>query len=151
MPSDRTIRDRRQDAILQILHDRTEPIREQKELVQILEEMGFKSTQSSISRDLRDLGVYRQDGEYHLPEETEVGYGLEDLQRFVRRAATAGPHQVLLVTKEDAAGLVARIIEESQWPEVVGTLPSAHDKVLVLVESLGHQNRFLKRFKTFLF
>jgi len=150
MPSDRSVRDRRQDMILQILFERVEPIREQRELVEILEERGFKVTQSSISRDLRDLGVYRMEGQYHLPAETEVGHGLDDLERFLRRGQTAGPFQLLLTTQPEAAGLVARIIDDSQWPEVVGALSSASDKVLVLTESLGQQNRLLKRLKAFM-
>jgi transcriptional regulator of arginine metabolism len=150
MPADRTTRDRRQEAILKLLNDRTEPIREQRELVQLLEELGFKVTQSSISRDLRDLGVYRENGQYHLPAEAEVGFGLEEFQKLVQEAVTAGPFQILLTTWPDAAGRVARIIDESGWPEVVGTLPSVNDKVLVLTESLGHQNRLLKRLGHFL-
>jgi transcriptional regulator of arginine metabolism len=149
MPSDRVTRELRREAILMILQ-RTEPIREQKELVELLTQVGLQATQSSVSRDLRDLGVYREGGQYHLPPETDVGHGLEELAKLLEEAATAGPFQILLTTQEDAAGRVARIIDNSQWPEVAGTLPSANNKVLVLTEGQSHQNRLMKRLGHFM-
>jgi arginine repressor len=49
MPRDRNVRERRREAIVQILSER-EVVKEQKELVERLKEMGFVATQSSISR-----------------------------------------------------------------------------------------------------
>ena len=41
-------------------------ITSQQELVELLAEMGIRATQSSISRDLQDLGVKRVKGRYVL-------------------------------------------------------------------------------------
>jgi CRP-like cAMP-binding protein len=62
-----------------------------KELVRRLREEGHEVTQSSISRDLRDLGVLKAGGRYLPPE--DGNRSLDDfgtLRQFVRGVATAG-------------------------------------------------------------
>ena len=45
----------RRTAILRIIREST--VRNQEELVKVLRKHGFDATQSSVSRDLRELGV----------------------------------------------------------------------------------------------
>ncbi|MEO6195918.1 MAG: hypothetical protein ABIS20_23105, partial [Thermoanaerobaculia bacterium] len=68
MSRDPKVRASRHKAIQELFEQGLE-IREQKELVQHLYRLGFDVTQSSISRDLRDLGAFRRNGLYQLPGE----------------------------------------------------------------------------------
>lgn len=74
----------RREAILRIL--RGAPVRKQDELVRLLREAGHDVTQSSVSRDLRELGVLKASGRY-LPPSEESSRTLDDfdtLRQFVR-------------------------------------------------------------------
>src|SRR5712671_2254792 len=55
----------RRGAIVRILRDGL--VRKQTDLVRLLKKEGHGATQSSISRDLRDLGVLKASGRYVLP------------------------------------------------------------------------------------
>jgi len=55
----------RQSAIMRILRDGL--VRRQEDLVRLLKQEGHQVTQSSISRDLRNLGVLKASGRYVLP------------------------------------------------------------------------------------
>ena len=63
MPPDQEQRDIRQTEILSLLQSHN--VRNQGDLVDLLEQKGIKATQSSISRDLRALGVGWIGGRYY--------------------------------------------------------------------------------------
>ena len=79
----------RRDAILRIL--RGTPVRKQDELVRLLRREGHEVTQSSISRDLRELGVLKASGRYLPPTALAVNThsDFHMLRQFVRSIATA--------------------------------------------------------------
>ena len=58
-------REARRSAIVRLL--RSAPVRRQQELVRLLKREGHAATQSSISRDLRELGVLKHSDGYVLP------------------------------------------------------------------------------------
>ena len=55
----------RQQKILDLI--RAKPIGTQEDLRTMLERAGVAATQSSVSRDLEELGVVKQHGHYTLP------------------------------------------------------------------------------------
>src|ERR671919_2612050 len=55
----------RQQQILSLI--RAKPVGTQEDLRTLLERSGVPSTQSSVSRDLEELGVVKQHGHYTLP------------------------------------------------------------------------------------
>jgi len=150
MPSDREIRDRRREAIREILlHG--EPVSQQGDLVLRLEARGFAATQSNVSRDLRDIGAVRRDGVYQIPswaDETDESDFLE-VARFVQTVKTAGPYMMLLVTEPGAGPVVARTIELDLWEGLVGT-HAAHDSVLLLTDHAFWQRIVYDRLKFYL-
>ena len=81
----------RRDAIVRILRDGL--VRKQDDLVRLLKRDGHEVTQSSISRDLRDLGVLKARGRYVLPpdEVTRANGDFGTLAQFVREIRRAGP------------------------------------------------------------
>jgi transcriptional regulator of arginine metabolism len=128
---------------------RHKAIRNQTELQQLLEGRGMLATQSSISRDLRDLGVRRVKGVYVLKPSREAGWSFDDVIELVEMVTRAGPYTTILQTVPDAARLVARTLEETGWDEVAGTV--ADEKtIFVATRSEEEQDRLFDRFKKYL-
>jgi arginine repressor len=146
MPRSLTERDQRRAAIAEILtREKGQGIREQKNLLAELRQIGFQVTLSSVSRDLRDMGVYRDNGRYVLPPAATVGPDVAAFFRNVRKVDAIGPYQTLITTNPNAAALIAQAIDDARWPEVGGTFPSANEKILVLTGERKSQERFLRR------
>jgi transcriptional regulator of arginine metabolism len=135
----------RHSAILRIL--RAAPVRKQDELVHRLREEGHEVTQSSISRDLRDLGVLKAGGRYLPPE--DGNRSLDDfgtLRQFVRGVATAGSALTVLRTTIGAAQSVAIAIDKAAWPEVVGTI-SGDDTIFIATDTAAAQVTLVARLR----
>ena len=136
----------RREAILRIL--RGAPVRKQDELVRLLREAGHDVTQSSVSRDLRELGVLKASGRY-LPPSEESSRTLDDfdtLRQFVRGVATAGAALTVLRTTIGAAQSVAIAIDKAAWPEVVGTI-SGDDTIFIATDSGAAQTALVARLR----
>ncbi len=137
----------RRTAILRIL--RGSPVRKQDELVRLLRREGHDATQSSISRDLRDLGVLKASGRY-LPPTAESGRTNSDfdtLRQFVRSVATAGAALTVLRTTIGAAQSVAAAIDKAEWPEVVGTI-SGDDTIFLATDTGRAQAQVVERLRS---
>ena len=136
----------RRGAILRIL--RAGLVRKQSDLVRLLKKEGHEATQSSISRDLRDLGVLKASGRYVLPPE-EVSRANGDfatLAQFVRELRPAGASITVLRTTIGAAQSVAVAIDKVQWPEVAGTL-SGDDTIFIATATLRDQQALIERLR----
>jgi transcriptional regulator of arginine metabolism len=151
MPSDHEHREARQREILAILG--AEKVTSQVDLVERLRERGVLATQSSVSRDLRDLGVGWIGGRYTLPAEREErgdrDPGVAEIAHFLRGARPAGPHLAVVFTMAGAAQAVGIALDRAGWPELVGTM-AGDDTVFVATASAGDQKRFLRRLESFL-
>src|ERR1700730_9103500 len=79
--------------------------RKQADLVRLLKKEGHGAPQSSISRDLRDLGVLKASGRYVLPadEVTRANGDFGALAQFVRQLRPGGPSITVLRTTIRAA------------------------------------------------
>jgi transcriptional regulator of arginine metabolism len=149
MPSDREVRDRRRQAIREILlHD--EPVLHQHDLVNRLRERGFSATQSNVSRDLRDIGAVRHKGQYMIPSWTQSEDSpFRKVVPFIRKMNAAGPHNLLIVTDPGSGSMVAQAIEDDQWPDLIGTV-SGHSSVLLLTDNFFFQKLVYQRIRYYL-
>src|ERR1700759_467590 len=125
-------------------------IREQKvgrqtELVDLLRKLGHIATQSSVSRDLRELGVAKLGDRYVLPE---AGLAPKNdfatLRQFVNARLTAGTNLTVLKTTVGSAQSVAVAIDTAQWPEVVGTI-SGDDTIFIATSGAAAQRKLSDR------
>ena len=134
----------RRSAIVKIL--RNGIVRRQSELVGLLRKDGHDVTQSSVSRDLRDLGVLKASGRYVLPpdEIMRANGDFGALSQFVRQIRPAGPCLTVIRTTIGAAPSVAVAIDKAEWPEVVGTI-SGDDTIFIATEHLSAQTRLIGR------
>jgi transcriptional regulator of arginine metabolism len=139
---------RRQEMLLEVLMDHRN-IGSQMELQEMLRERGIEATQSSISRDLKDLGIKRVKGRYILPPWRSVGEGdFKQIVGFLQSAVPAGSNLVVIVTSPSAARVVAWAIDSAGWPEVRGTV-AGEDTLFVAVDDAEGQTVFIRRIKDY--
>jgi transcriptional regulator of arginine metabolism len=143
MLTDRHQFDRR-NAILRIL--RSGVVRRQSDLAQMLRRDGFEVTQSSISRDLAELGVLKASGRYLLPpdEVSRANGDFDTLSQFVRSVRPAGASITVIRTTIGAAPSVAVALDKAEWPEVVGTI-SGDDTIFVATADPRAQQSLIER------
>jgi transcriptional regulator of arginine metabolism len=145
----REIREKRRGALADIVMD-NRSIRSQTQLQELLRERGIEATQSSISRDLRELGIHRVKGRYVLKAWQPVKDGtFPNIGGFVQRVRPSGTNLVVIVTSPGAARVVAFAIDSASMPEVVGTL-SGDDTVFVATHGEEEQNVLLGIFASLL-
>ena len=145
MPTDLSLQAARRDAILEIL--KTEIIARQEDLVRALRDRGVDATQSSVSRDLKELGVAKVGDRYLAPQNLGGrgdGASFGQLAGFVASVATAGPNLTVVRTAIGAAQSVAVALDGAAWPEVVGTI-SGDDTIFVATASPRQQQQLLAR------
>jgi transcriptional regulator of arginine metabolism len=134
----------RRAAILRILREST--VRNQDELVKVLRKHGFDATQSSVSRDLRELGVAKAGDHYIVPDDSLAINHFEAITTFVVAVRTAGPSLTVIKTTTGTAQSVAVAIDKSNWPEIVGTI-SGDDTIFVATEDARDQRKLIGRLR----
>jgi transcriptional regulator of arginine metabolism len=125
----------RQQKILSLIQAR--PIGTQEDLRVLLERTGVPATQSSVSRDLEELGVVKQHGFYTLPR-TNGGprRGLLSLDQ-------AGDSLVIARTIPGLASAVAVEIDAAGIEEIVGTI-AGEDTIFIAVRDAKQQRAVIK-------
>src|SRR5476651_1342808 len=120
---------------------REQSVGRQTELVDLLRKLGHPATQSSVSRDLRELGVAKMGDRYVLPA-TALSPKAEfpAVRQFVTAILSAGGNLVVLKTRIGSAQSVALAIDSAQWAEVIGTI-SGDDTIFIATSSAQAQRR----------
>jgi transcriptional regulator of arginine metabolism len=135
----------RREALKRIL--RAGLVRRQAEIVRLLRQEGYDVTQSSVSRDLRELGVAKLGDRYVLAEDAApAGSEFATVAAFVRELKTAGTSLTILRTATGAAQGVAVVIDRARWPEVAGTL-SGDDTIFIATAGAREQRRLTERLR----
>ena len=120
----------RQQKILSLI--RAKPIGTQEDLRALLERSGMPSTQSSVSRDLEELGVVKHHGHYTLPRTNGTAVrGLLSLDQ-------AGDTLIIARTIPGLASAVAVEIDAAAIPEIVGTI-AGEDTIFIAVRDAKQQ------------
>jgi transcriptional regulator of arginine metabolism len=137
MPNAHSDQEQRRQAIRELLGGG--PVATQQLLVRQLARRGFAATQSSVSRDLREIGAIKTARGYELePGDLADGPELNAISEFVRAILPAGPHLLVLRTAIGAAQRVALALDRAGWPEIVGNI-GGDDTVFVATDSANHQ------------
>jgi transcriptional regulator of arginine metabolism len=147
MPAEAELRQKRHEAILEILRSRA--VARQTQLVELLKQKGIEATQSSVSRDLKQLGISKLDTGYAEPQPASVSgdQNLPLLSDFVQDIKTAGGHLTVVQTSVGAAQRVAVFLDRSGWPEIVGTV-SGDDTIFIATRSNVDQRRLLTKLRS---
>ena len=124
---------------------REQRVGRQTELVDLLRKLGHAATQSSVSRDLRELGVAKMGDRYVLPEAArQPNNDFSALKQFVSARLTAGSNLTVLKTSIGSAQSVAVAIDIARWPEVIGTI-SGDDTIFIATDGAGAQAQLGRR------
>jgi transcriptional regulator of arginine metabolism len=124
---------------------REQSVGRQSELVAMLRKHGHAATQSSVSRDLRELGVAKLGQRYVLPEPgPSIKNDFSTLKQFVSAVLTAGANLTVLKTTVGAAQSVAVAIDIARWPEVIGTI-SGDDTIFIATSGAREQHKLRLR------
>jgi transcriptional regulator of arginine metabolism len=89
----------------------------QQKLLRLLERAGLPATQSSVSRDLEELGIIKHRGFYRLPPAPD-GASARGLLSLV----PAGDCMLVARCEPGLASGVAREIDHAQISEIAGTI-----------------------------
>lgn len=126
----------RQKRILNLI--RAKRIGTQEALRAHLERAGVPATQSSVSRDLEELGVIKYHGAYALP------HGNGDLARGLLSVDVAGDVLVIARCLPGRASAVAVEIDDAGLSEIVGTL-AGEDTIFIAVHDQKTQRAAIKK------
>jgi transcriptional regulator of arginine metabolism len=142
----RLAKNQRQHRIARLLS--ATPVGSQAQLVALLAAEGVEATQTTVSRDLEELGALKVrlpggDSAYALPElPTQQVAPAEHLRRVLGEWAveiTASGNLVLLRTPPGCAHVVASALDRSGLEGVLGTV--AGDDTLLVVVAEGRSGR----------
>jgi transcriptional regulator of arginine metabolism len=126
---------------------REQSVGRQSELVTMLRKHGHAATQSSVSRDLRELGVAKLGDRYVLPDAAAPAKNdFSTLRQFVRAAQAAGTNLTVLRTSIGAAQSVAVAIDTARWAEVIGTI-SGDDTIFIATAGAREQQKLAERLR----
>lgn len=116
----------------------TESIGSQSILASRLTDEGFRVTQASVSRDLDELGVVKQNGKYKLPPKPPI------LTEFgAIRFDTAGPNLIVGKCESGLASAVTVRIDAEKFAQIVGTI-AGDDTVFIAVKNMIDQDTIIK-------
>ena len=133
----------RRDAIRSLLA--RAPAENQGALVAALRADGIEATQSSVSRDLRELGAIKTARGYELPDGGGEGDAqVEAVAGLLRGTQAAGPNLLVIRTAIGAAQRVALAFDRVRWPGMVGTI-AGDDTIFVATESGNAQRHLLAK------
>lgn len=107
-------------------------VRTQHDLQRAFHRHGLRVTQSSLSRDIAQLGLVKRRGAYALP-----GEGEKHPLPPVLAVDSAGPNLLVLKTMPGMAASIAVAIDERHLPHVVGTV--AGDDTVFVATAIGTQ------------
>ncbi len=140
----------RQDKIEEMV--RKHSLTSQEMLASLLKNNGIDVTQSTLSRDIRELGLVKVRGRYQLPEQStntpQTGNLRRAFEQYVTRTGLSG--NILMVrTSPGNAHSVGVVIDAAQWPEVLGTI-AGDDTIFILLRHGHLGKRILNRIKELL-
>ena len=144
MPIDREYQDQRRKAILELLAAR--PMGRQIEIGRALRKLGYKVTQSTVSRDLEALGVVRREGVYSTPLPQGDERSIGKMEEFIRRVRSAGPYMLVFDTSPGMAKAVGVALKNAAWPEVVGVV-AEDDTAMVATDNVYDTRLLLQRLR----
>lgn len=109
---------------------RAHPIHTQEDLAKLLRGVGIETTQVTLSRDIRELGLVKT-SEGYREIGREAGPHFELLAGEFLQDVRSAQNQVVLKTAPGHASSVAVALDAEEWPEVVGTI-AGDDTILII-------------------
>jgi transcriptional regulator of arginine metabolism len=129
----------RQQKILEVIQARA--VGTQEELVKRLSARGIDATQSSVSRDIVELGLTKFNGRYVAPQANGRDFVAQQI-----KMDTAGDNLIVLKTDVGQAQPVALKIDYANIKAIVGTL-AGDDTIFIAVKDMANQKAAIQAIK----
>ena len=135
----------------------TEEISTQFELAERLKKQGFNVTQATVSRDIKEIGLIKIPIEgnlskYSMPVNISVGNIAERMRRmFMDNAVSVNSAENIIIIKTlpgTAQGLAA-CLDQSSWPEIIGTI-AGDDTILLIIKEKNLVEGLIQKFDSLL-
>jgi transcriptional regulator of arginine metabolism len=134
----------RQGQILKLI--RTKRILTQEDLARELKQsQGIDTTQVTLSRDVRELGLLKTPEGYRQVEAAAASPDLAIVIGEYLQDVRAAQNLIVLKTSPGHANALAVALDNQDWPEVVGTI-AGDDTVLIVAPDEGTADRLRKKF-----
>ena len=140
----------RQKAILDLV--RTNEITSQEELLENLLERKIEVSQSTLSRDIQELGLAKSGGVYTVIGTEPIRASDEAIRRILRdflSDVALAQNIVVLKTGPGNASVVSQAVDDAGWAEVVGSL-AGENTVFVAVHTIKEAREVADRILEFL-
>lgn len=122
-------------------------VRTQKQLLQLMTKQGVTVTQGTISNDLREMGVVKEklaDGtNTYVSAKGRQGQPRADIMDLIL-TITQVEFLCVIKTAPQDADLLGVLLDESSFPEVIGTL-AGYDTVVVISQSRTAATHLIQR------
>ncbi|MBC7797176.1 MAG: arginine repressor [Pyrinomonadaceae bacterium] len=128
-------RDERRDKIIDLIGRKT--IATQFELANAMNEIGIPTTQSSVSRDLEEIGIIKVNGFYAKLEVKNQSSNLLSLEM-------AGENLIVAKCETGFASALALKIDKAKIEEIVGTI-AGDDTIFVAVRDKKDAKKVIKK------
>jgi transcriptional regulator of arginine metabolism len=142
MPTEHNQQEARRALIRTLLRKRK--VRTQAELARQLQALGHLVTQSSVSRDLREMQVIKDPEGYHLPDDAPPVSSTPGAFEFIRSVSPAGANLLVVQTATGDAQRVAFELDRSGWPDIIGTI-SGDDTIFIATGGQAANRRLTAR------
>lgn len=126
-------------------------IETQDELVKRLKDLGFKVTQATVSRDIKEMHLIKipsSMGKYKYGVPTKQRFDAEEkLQRRMIEAFVSIDHAenfIVLKTLPGNANAIGALIDDLDWEEIIGTI-CGDDTCLILCRTMKKAQYVLTR------
>ncbi|MEN6536192.1 MAG: ArgR family transcriptional regulator [Bryobacteraceae bacterium] len=137
----------RQGQILRVIRSR--PIRTQEDLAKELKTLGILTTQVTLSRDIRDLGLAKTPNGYFQVAPEPGGPSLATMAAEFLQDVRVAQNLLVLKTAPAHAGSLAVSLDKERWPEIVGTL-AGDDTILVVTPDKAAAEKLRKKLLEYL-
>ena len=105
---------------------------------------GIDTTQVTLSRDIRDLGLLKTHEGYRQVEAAAPSPDVETIAGELLQDVRVAQNLIVLRTSPGNASALAVALDQADWPEVVGTI-AGDDTVLIVAPDSATADRLRKK------
>lgn len=142
---------RRHEAIIDLVNN--QDINTQEELMENLQKQGFKVTQATVSRDIKELRIFKalgKDGKYRYStggrNALDKTSGFESLFASSVEEVDSAENIVVIKTMSGMAQAVCMSLDNIDFENIVGTI-AGDDTIFVLCRNLKATEEMLNKFR----
>ena len=142
---------RRHEAIIDLVNN--QDINTQEELMENLQKQGFKVTQATVSRDIKELRIFKalgKDGKYRYStggrNALDKTSGFESLFASSVEEVASAENIVVIKTMTGMAQAVCMSLDNIDFENIVGTI-AGDDTIFVLCRNLKATEEMLNKFR----